>query len=291
MDMAAEQTGLIIARALVYLLLLPAAGLPLHAFSARQVAAMGTGTRRATALLAVLAALASAWWLIASVSAMAATPAATLDRETMLVVAQATPLGTVLIVRVAALALLAAAILLERVLLVVPCLAGLAALATAAFTGHAGASEGMAGVVHCLSDTIHLAAAACWLAALVRFVLAVSRGEAAELTARHLARFAATGSAVVALLVVTGVINGGLIAGWSLPTRSLWTGLLAAKLALFAAMLGFAALNRWKLTPALERGAPGAPRALRRSLAAELGCGITLVGLVSVLGTLDPTVG
>ena len=283
-----EQDSLIAARALVYVLLLPAAGLPLYALTALRVAPVSNATRRVTAVLAVLAGLASIWWVVASVAAMAAMPLAELDRETIMVVAGATPLGAVLIVRLVALAVLAVTVLWSRLPLAVPILAGLAALATMAFTGHAGASEGMMGTAHCLSDTLHLAAAACWLAALLRFAIGALRGEPATVSARHLARFAATGTVIVTLLVVTGIINAGLIAGWALPPRSLWTALLALKLALFATMLCLAALNRWRLAPALERGDASARAALKRSLCAELACGLALVGVVAVLGTLDP---
>lgn len=286
-----EQDALIIARALVYALLLPAAGLPLYALTAWRVAPIGVATRRVTAILAVLAGLASIWWVVASVAAMAAMPATELDRETIVVVAGATPLGMVLVVRLVALAVLAGTILWARLPLAIPILAGLAALITIDFTGHAGATEGTAGLVHRLSNSLHLAAAACWLAALLRFVIGVLRGEPAQAAARHLARFATTGTVIVTLLVITGIINAGLIAGWALPPRSLWTGLLALKLALFAAMLGLAALNRWRLTPALERGGATARAALRRSLLAELTCGLALVGVIAVLGTLDPAGG
>ncbi|MFT6568809.1 MAG: putative copper resistance protein D, partial [Sphingomonas echinoides] len=69
--------------------------------------------------------------------------------------------------------------------------------------------------------------------------------------------------------------------------------LLLAKLALFALMLGLAALNRFRLTPRFEasiaasdhRGALGA---LRRSLGAETGCIIAILALVAWLGTLEP---
>lgn len=280
-----------VARALVYLTLLPAAGLPLYHLTAGRVAAVSDGGRRAVAVLALLAALASAFWLVASVAAMAAMPLAELDRDTLVLVARATPLGMVLVVRLAALAVLLLAAWSPRGPLTLAALAGLVALATLAFTGHAGATEGRSGWVHCLSDTIHLAAAACWLAALVRFVTGIWRGEPAEAAARRLAQFAATGSAIVAILVVTGIVNTILIAGVALPPRSAWTMLLALKLALFAAMLGLAALNRWRLTPALDRDEAGAAGRLRRSLSAELACAVVLVGVVAVLGTLDPAGG
>jgi putative copper resistance protein D len=76
-----------------------------------------------------------------------------------------------------------------------------------------------------------------------------------------------------------------------LPTAlwtSLWSKVLAAKLLLFAAMLGLAALNRWRLTPALAANAAGSGKQLRRSLCAETGLALGVLALVAVLGLLDP---
>jgi len=286
-----DDTILWTARALAYLALLPAAGLPLYWLTAGRVEAVSPAGRTSAAVLALIAWPASLFWLIASVAAMSGAGLGELDRDTILLVARATPLAGVVEVRLAALALLAAGILLPRVPLALPALAGLVALGTAAFTGHAGAGEGTAGMVQRLVDTAHLAAAACWIAALLRFVAGAPAPEAAADAARRLARFAATGTAVVAILVVTGLANTALIAGWAVPPRSAWTALLALKLALFAAMLCLAALNRWRLVPALDRDEPGAAARLRRSLRAELACAVGLVGVVAVLGTLDPAGG
>jgi putative copper resistance protein D len=74
---------------------------------------------------------------------------------------------------------------------------------------------------------------------------------------------------------------------------SLYGQLLFAKLALFAAMLGLAALNRFRLTPRFEasiaaadhRGALGA---LRASLRVETTCIVAILALVAWLGTLEP---
>lgn len=282
-----EQTGLIAARAAAYLTLLPAAGLPLYQLTAGRVAAVSLAASRATAAFAVLAGLASAWWLLASIGAMADLPLAALDRETVRAVAEATPLGLVLEVRLAALALLVLAALL-RLPLWLRALAGLTALATAALTGHAGATEGLLGWAHRAGDVAHLAGAACWLAALLVFVAEALAGDDAEAFEARLARFAATGTVIVGVLTLTGIANTLLIASWPLPLASLWFALLAAKLALFAAMLGLAALNRWRLTPALARGTAGARGRLRLSLACELGCALAIIGLVALLGTLDP---
>jgi putative copper resistance protein D len=282
-----EQTGLLAARAAVYLCLLPAAGLPLYCLTAGRVAAVGAGTRWATAFLAALAGIASVWWLLASVASMADLPLAALDRDLVLSVTEATPLGLALKLRLAALMVLAMA-MLARMPLVAPAGAGLVAIGTAALTGHAGATEGGMGLLHRGADTVHLAAAACWIGALWSFLAGACAGEDDATLEQRLARFAAAGTAIVALLVVTGIANTVLITGWPIPLFSRWSAVLAAKLGLFAAMLCLAAFNRWRLTPALAAGVPGARTALRRSLAAETGCGVALLGLVALLGTLDP---
>ena len=58
---------------------------------------------------------------------------------------------------------------------------------------------------------------------------------------------------------------------------------------LVALMLALAGLNRWRLTPALERGTPQqATRHLRLSLTVETIAALAIIGLVAWLGTLDP---
>jgi putative copper resistance protein D len=58
-------------------------------------------------------------------------------------------------------------------------------------------------------------------------------------------------------------------------------------------MLALASLNRFRLTPAFERSIAvtdhrGALGALRRSLAVEASCAVTILALVAWLGTLEP---
>jgi len=282
-----DQAGLIAARALLYATLLPAAGLPLYLLTAGKGTAAGRPVRITAAVLALLAAAATLWWLLAAIAAMAALPLGQLDRDTVAAVSAATPLGAVVRLRLAALAVLAATVL-PRLPLAVPALAGLVALATAAFTGHAGASEGAIGLLHRAADILHLAAAGCWIAALGVFVAGAFGRKPATALEAGLTRFATTGTAIVAILVPTGLANTLLIAGWPVPLSTRWTAFLALKLALFAAMLGLAALNRWRLTPALGRGDAGARRALRVSTGCELACGLAVLALVAVLGSLDP---
>ena len=109
-------------------------------------------------------------------------------------------------------------------------------------------------------------------------------------------RFSGVGSVLVAVLVVTGLVNSWILIG---PSRleSLWTSpygrILSLKLVLFVAMLGFAAANRFRLAPAFGRAlAQVTPHAemllLRRSIMLETLLGFAVLFLVAWFGTLAP---
>ena len=181
--------------------------------------------------------------------------------------------------------------------------AAVGALATAslAWMGHGAATEGAGAAAHLVADVLHGWAAAVWIGALIAFWLLLrTRSPTSEATqALHgaLQGFAGVGTGLVAVLVVTGVLNGWFLVG---PDRlaGLWTTpygrLLSLKLILFVAMLGLAAANRFQLTPALGRGlgAADAERAalagLRRSLVFETAVGLAVLALVAWFGTLAP---
>ncbi|MGW8204556.1 copper homeostasis membrane protein CopD (plasmid) [Sphingomonas bisphenolicum] len=236
----------------------------------------------------------SALWLFASVAAMTGVSILPPDWPTAEILLTMTPIGPVLAVRGGALllALLFAAASRPR-LTAIP---AAVAAATLAWTGHAGATEAMAGTIHRIADVAHIWAAAGWIGALAVllhaiFTLRPTTAETARVAAM-LSRFALMGTLIVATLVVSGTINGVMIVGLAqLPdlAGSLYGWLLGAKLALFALMLGLAAVNRWRLTPALESGTPQRAIAhLRLSLLIETSAAIAIIGLVAVLGTLDP---
>ncbi|WP_442678313.1 copper homeostasis membrane protein CopD [Sphingomonas sp. ASY06-1R] len=176
------------------------------------------------------------------------------------------------------------------------------ALATLAWTGHGAMDEGGIGWAHLLADILHLLAAGAWVGALLGLTLLVTRApsriDAAHLrlTHRALHGFGLVGTIVVVTMVVTGLANGWVLVGagnlLSLPSTP-YGQLLLAKLALFGAMLALASLNRFRLTPAFERSIAaadhrGALRTLRRSLAVEAACAVTILALVAWLGTLEP---
>ncbi|HSZ52757.1 MAG TPA: CopD family protein, partial [Caulobacteraceae bacterium] len=160
----------------------------------------------------------------------------------------------------------------------------------------------MAGVLHLGADVLHLLAAGVWLGALavLTILLRTSGGSSdpAALGALHhgLKGFSGVGTATVATLLATGLLNGWFLIGPN-HIRDLFVtpyGLvLCAKLAIFVAMLGFAGLNRYMLTPALARslsdgGSSAVVGRLRLSIALETACGGAVLALVAVLGTLEP---
>lgn len=237
-------------------------------------------------------------------AAMAGTAVKAVDHATVQMILSETTVGTAFIVRTGALvvASLGAVMLPGRARLTVIAVMSSASLASLAWNGHGASGEGTAGTILLGADLIHLLAAGTWIGALAAFALTFGWRKSTlsvderQIAHRALDRFALVGTIVVVLLVATGIINGWMLVGpaniWTLP-MSLYGQLLLAKLVLFAAMLGLAALNRFRLTPALARtfkGKDAAPsvRALRRSLTVEAGAGAAILGLVAWLGTLAP---
>lgn len=217
---------------------------------------------------------------------------AMLDRDIASFIVFETSAGRSALVRLALLGVLLAAILALPARAKWHSAIALAALGTLAWTGHAGASEGWIGTLHRFADVIHLAAAAVWLGTLALLVVTSVRPPSDQSAlAGALRRFSVTGTIVVGALAVSGAVNLVAIAGWSgladLPS-SQYGRVLFFKLALFAAMLGFAALNRWRLTPRLERAGMSAVGSVRASVIGETLIGVGVIMTVALLGTLSP---
>ncbi|NJR76996.1 copper homeostasis membrane protein CopD [Sphingomonas corticis] len=243
--------------------------------------------------------------LVLLAAAMAGAPAWPIDREAIGMLLTGSATGTAWEARMVALivAVIAALITAGRTapLGLVALAAGLA-LATLAWTGHGAMDEGATGWVHLVADILHLLAAGAWVGALLGLTLLVMRPAVRvdvahlRLTHRALHGFGLVGTVAVGTIVVTGLVNGWLLVGaGNLPRllTTLYGQLLLAKLALFGTMLGLASLNRFRLTPAFERSVAvgdhrAALAALRRSLAIETSCAVTILALVAWLGMLEP---
>lgn len=247
---------------------------------------------RAIALLAGLGVAISVAYFVASAAAMVGADAALLDAEMLRFIALETGHGQGAAVRLLALGTLAAVVLRSGRSRSLATMLGVVALASLAWSGHAGAGEGATGILHKASDILHLISAAIWIGTLALLLVSVARREPAidEIVAA-LRRFATTGTAIVGVLIVSGVINLAMIADLARPTdliASAYGQTLAVKVALFLAMLAFAAANRWRFTPQLEHAADRDTRAMRISLLLELTLGIAVVLVVALLGTLSP---
>ncbi len=185
-----------------------------------------------------------------------------------------------------------AAALVLGLLIAVPDLRGAKTITAAllaglpAFTGHAGALPSAPGVGAIAVDAVHLLAAAAWLGALPAFALTLAGGQdQAALVVRVTRRFARNALLCVVALMATGLINGWhLLAGPSDLVTTAYGRLLSAKLALFAAMLALAAVNRFHLTQRL----PAARHALTRTTIAETVVGLAILAIIAVLGMTPP---
>lgn len=254
---------------------------------------------------AVLGLLLSAVALALLAAAMTGTPPWPIDHEAVGLLLDQPRIGTAWKVRVAALTVvLLAGLLAARrgPWLGMAALASGVALATLAWVGHGAMNEGAMGWAHLIADMLHLLAAGAWTGALLALILLVTRPAARidaahlTLTQRALHGFGLVGTIVVSALIITGLINTWLLTGLgNIPAlaTTLYGQLMLAKLGLFAAMLGLAALNRLWLMPKLEvsiaagdhRSALGA---LRRSLAIETACIVAILALVALFGTFEP---
>ena len=303
----ATETGTafgIVVRFALYVDLMLLFGVPAFAIYAVPGAVLDTrlALRRFVPVAATIGLALSVFGIAILAASMTGTALAAVDLSSIGMVITATAAGTAWMVRIAA--LLAAAVLTRlapghRVIWPATVVCGALALSSLAWLGHGVMDDGRTGSVHLIADIGHLLAAGIWIGALagLMFLLRPSQqtdGDELRLSHCALTGFATVGTATVSVLVATGLVNSWLLVGpahlWSLG-RSLYGQLLLAKLALFAGMLGLAAINRFWLTPALagttDDGRTGLG-ALRWSLALEASLAIGVLGLVAWLGTLEP---
>ena len=176
------------------------------------------------------------------------------------------------------------------------------ALASLAWTGHGAASEGAAGMRQLIADIVHLLAAGAWIGALAALGMLLFRPARSmpknhiRLTHRALEGFSLVETVIVALILISGVLNSWVLVGPEhllAMTSTLYGQLLIAKLVLFGGMVGLAAANRFRLTPAFyqaieQGGSLEIISHLRRSLILESSAALLILGLVAWLGTLEP---
>ncbi|MGE8483537.1 MAG: copper homeostasis membrane protein CopD [Pseudomonas sp.] len=240
---------------------------------------------RATRWLSVVALLSGVGWLLLITASMASSPQAAFDPATLGLVLSNTFFGQVWRWHLL-LNLLLMAVLLTPWRSSVALRVGLSSLllATLAPVGHGAMLDGLQGQLLILNQIVHLTCVGAWLGGLMLLVMILRQPDDHPLSA-ILQRFSGIGYALVAGLVMTGLINVRVLTGvfWPTPLLSGFALILLIKVVLVIAMLGLALFNRLRIEDCQQR-----PGLLRASVVLEWLLGIGAVAAVSLLGTLPP---
>ncbi|KRP67778.1 copper homeostasis membrane protein CopD [Pseudomonas orientalis] len=159
-------------------------------------------------------------------------------------------------------------------------------LATLAPVGHGAMLDGLSGRLLILNQVVHLACVGAWLGGLLVLVLILRQPQPLALQP-ILRRFSGVGYALVAGLLVTGLVNVRVLTGqlWPTPLFEGFALILLIKVLLVGGMLVLALLNRLRLEQCEQRVS-----SLKASVMTEWLLGVAAVAAVSLLGTLPPMV-
>ena len=175
-------------------------------------------------------------------------------------------------------------------------------LASLAWAGHGAATPGPPGDLHLAADILHLLAAGLWLGTLIPFALLLAEARRigdpswAVIARAATRRFSVLAAASVVVLFSGGLVNTWFLAG-TVPTLigTEYGRLLLAKIAIFLTMVLIAAVNLLRLTPRLADPSGqttgrvwAAVAQLRWNTVIEASCGLAVLAIVGVLGTLPP---
>lgn len=135
--------------------------------------------------------------------------------------------------------------------------------------------------------TVHMLGLAFWLGAVLA-LLRLSWYSSPQATGAFAAEFGRKALLVVPVLVLAGVVTLLVLTGWGVALlSSAYSQFFAFKLALVAGILGFAAWNKLRLTPALHSGAPAAAAQMRVSLQLEAGLIAAVLLVTAALSTVS----
>jgi putative copper resistance protein D len=241
---------------------------------------------RLTRWLAVVALVSGIAWALLITASMAGSVAAAFDPDTVALV-----LGNTFFGQVWRWHLLINAVLLALLLTPwhsnMPLRLGLSALllATLAPVGHGAMLDGVSGQLLILNQIVHLICVAAWLGGLLMLVMILR--QPTEPMRDVLRRFSGIGYALVAGLLMTGLINVRVLTGqwWPTPLFSGFALILLIKALIVLGMLGLALFNRLRVEDCEQRLGT-----LRRTVMLEWLLGIGAVAAVSLLGTLPPMI-
>jgi putative copper resistance protein D len=254
--------------------------------------------------LAITVASGAIWMLLEAAAMSGLLFRHAVTANVLLTVVNETQFGLVLEIRFLLAIILAACLAYDRILLArwLALASALGLVAAIAWAGHAGSTLGEMGLLHLTADALHLIASAAWIGGLVAFALLLAtarryRHEASAQLARDATqRFSVLGIASVATVLGSGIVNAWILVGSVNGLIATQYGrLLVLKMALFAGMLAFAAVNRFWLTPrlALPLGSAAQLHALRwltRNSMIEIALALMIFAIVGVLGTWHPAI-
>jgi putative copper export protein/mono/diheme cytochrome c family protein len=175
-------------------------------------------------------------------------------------------------------------------------------LAALAWAGHGAATPGRPGDLHLAADILHLLAAGAWVGSLIPLALMLAEmrqnGDPGSAVAarRVVVRFSVLAAVSVVILLAAGLVNTWFLAG-TIPVLigTEYGRLLLCKIAIFVTMVTFGAVNLLRMTPRLGPTTghrlplvQAALGHLRRNALVEAGLGLSILGIVAVLGILPP---
>jgi copper resistance protein D len=132
---------------------------------------------------------------------------------------------------------------------------------------------------------VHLLVVAFWFGALAPLWLAIAHEAPAD-AAAVLRRFSALATWLVPGIALAGLAMAFVLIDDVAVLRRPYGLLLLVKLCLFALLMVLAAVNRWRLMPALDAAAGRARRAVQRSIVAEYLLITTVLAATATLTTL-----
>jgi putative copper export protein len=147
-------------------------------------------------------------------------------------------------------------------------------------TGHTSVNPQRALLALLLS--VHLLVVAFWFGALAPLWLALEHETLAD-AVKVLHRFSTLATWLVPGIALAGLAMAYILIDDTAVLRRPYGVLLLVKLCLFVVLMGLAAFNRWRLTPALGAATPPARRALQRSIVAEY---LLIAAVLAVTATL-----
>jgi putative copper resistance protein D len=241
-------------------------------------------------LIPIVASLAAVSWLPFDAAAIAGNWHAAVDPQFLRALALGTSGGLAWIAR-CLLSFVVAAIFGSHIACLRIPAAG-ALVASLSLSGHTRLQGGLLTIVHMINDALHVLAGSIWLGSLILLPGCLALLDHPELyrDARSaLQRFSRIGHAVVAAVILTGVVNSVLtLPHW--PTRPIspYVALLGLKIILVAAMATVAVINRYVFVPSIRFDRVKAVAQIKIGTWSEVVLGAGVLTLVATFGVFDP---